>query len=69
MSLHDQVRVNTSRENTIVPPSFFVRHIPAATARGAHKRKGNAIMGSNSPKWSAITPATNVLRTVALKGW
>ena len=69
MSLHDEVRANTNRENTSLPSGFFVRHLPAKTARGAHKPKGNAIMGGNSPKWSGMTPASNVIRTVAAKGW
>jgi hypothetical protein len=67
--MHDETKRNTSRENTPIPPKFFVRHIPAKVARGAYKPKGNAIMGGTSPKWSGMAPATNVLRTVALKGW
>lgn len=57
------------RDTTIVPPKFHVRHIPSKVAQGAYKPKGNAIMGGTSPKWSGMTPASNVLRTVALKGW
>lgn len=69
MSLHDEVRANTSRENVSVPTGFFIRHIPAGTARNAHKRKGNAIVGSTSPRATGIASASNVIRTVALKGW
>ena len=69
MSLHDEVRGKTSRENVVIPSGLFIRHIPAKVARGAHKPKGNAIMGGNSPKWSGMTPASNVVRTLAAKGW
>ena len=69
MTYHDETRAKTVRENTPIPPKFHVRRIPAKVARGAYKPKGNAIMGGTSPKWSGITPASNVLRTVALKGW
>ncbi len=69
MSLHDDVRRATSRENTPIPQGYHVICGKAKVALGATKRKGNAIMGGTSPKWSATTPASNVLRTVALKGW
>ena len=69
MSLHDEIRDRTDRANTVVPAGFFIRHIAPGTARNATKRKGNAIVGSTSPRTTGIAPASNVIRTVALKGW
>ena len=69
MSLHDEVRGKTSRENVVIPSGLFIRHIPAKVARGAHKPKGNAIVGSNSWRVDAMRPASNVVRTLAAKGW
>ena len=58
------------RENTPIPPGFYVRHIPARTAKGAYKPKAGAIMGATSPRATAMPLGRrDVLRTVALKGW
>lgn len=50
---------------TVVPPGFKVTQCPSRWAANARRAKGNAIVGSTSPKWSVMTPATNRMRALA----
>jgi hypothetical protein len=51
--------MHTMKDHTpvVVPQGFKVTMCPSRVAQGARRAKGGAIVGSSSPKWSAMSAA------------
>ena len=51
----------------VIPEGFKVTRYTAKWAAGSRRPKGNAIIGSNSPKWMGLAPRQEIVRGAAAR--
>lgn len=54
---------------TLVLDTTRITRYPARVAQGARRAKGNAVVGSSSPRWSVMCGYDKSLRNLAARGW